>query len=450
MSEVNKRKNRDDDDNDNEDNDGGGGGGGGGGGDTTKRVSVRRTEPGGDADCDGRSVPDGFLYHVVGAEASDGPGAAVILLVRPGAPACWTYANAGFFVGRHVAKILPDVPQYVCAAAPTAKAAASASRRRTIPVKCPTTSSYAWPAYGVDFESVPGAAQTPLLLSKFYSSLVAFAVRHMPDIAVFLKSGSADFKSRDELDRAGDSRLAEFFCEPDVAPLRLELPGVNSPLLLTTHCLLLDRDIALNPGPAQLVGSIPPIMRHDGMPDAPTLERWADLTRLRCQTTNDPFLAWGAATLQFGEGAHARQKTMWDIVGQQVTSATAFNKSRNCSHHDAWIETAFRVASIPFVAFLLKRRGVTMPEQQLPLADMPAWGRAHEQPLVTLHPLAPKRVFNIAAVLASVISHTELLSSAHPQVRARCCDGGGDRDAGSRNLREVCGSVLHADVGDIL
>lgn len=381
-----------------------------------KRASVRRTEPGGDADCDGRSVPDGFLYHVVGAEEPAGQGAPVCLLVRPGAPACWTYANAGFFVGRHVAKSLPDVPQYACGTAPNAKAAAAASRRRTIPVKCPTTSSYAWPAYGVDFDShaeADGAAPT---LSKLYSGLVRFAVAHMPDIAVFLKSGSADFKSRAELDLAGESLLATFFSKPDSVPLRLELLGVTSPLLLTTHCLILDRDIVRNPGPAQLVDSIPPVMRHDGMPDAATLERWVDLTRLRCLAASEPFLAWGAATIQFGEGLRAKQKTLWDIISQQVVSATAVNKSRGCSHHDAWIETAFRVASIPFVAFLLKRRGVTMPDQQLPLADMPVWSRAHEQPLVTLHPLAPKRIFNIAAVLASVIAHTELVSLARPQV----------------------------------
>lgn len=383
-----------------------------------RRAGVRRSTPGGKADSDGRRVPNGFLYHVVGAEEPDGPGGKVRLLVRPGVPTCWMHTNAGFFVGRHVAKTLPDVPQFACALNATKPAA----RRRAISVKCPTTASYAWPAYEVDFDDVEDSALT---LSKFYARLVMFAVAHMPDIAAFLKSGSSDLKLRAELDEASELLLTPFFGKPGAATT-LELNGVGSPLLVATHCLILDRDVARDPGPANLVDSIPPVMRHDGMPDTATLERWADQTRQRCQLTAEPVLSWGAATIQFGENQRSKLKGLWDIIGQQVAAATAVNKSSGHSHHDAWIETAFRVASIPFVAFLLKRRNITLPEHQLPLADMPVWSRAFEHPLVALHPLAPRRVFNIAAVLASVIAHTELASTARPQARVCHCRGDND------------------------
>lgn len=426
---------------------------------TPKRGGVRRTVPGGKADCDGRRVPDGFLYHVVGAEEQAGPGAPIRLLVRPGVPACWTHTNAGFFVGRHIAKFLPDVPQYACAPASTAKAAAKATRRRTIPAKSPLASSYAWPAYEVDFDSsaIQAAAagvmgDTPTL-SQLYTNLVLLAVSHMPDIAVFLKSDSADFKARAEVDGASEFLLAPFFGKAnysdgtEFAVHSLELVGVASPLLLATHCLILDRDIECNPGPAHLVDSIPPIMRHDGMPDIATLERWADIMRRRCRVASEPLLAWGAASIQFGEGAYEKRKSLWDVVHQQVAAATAVNKSRGCSHHDAWIESVFRVASVPFVAFLLKRRGVTLPETQLPLADMPVWSRAADRPLVALHPLAPKRIFNIAAVLASVMLHTEMSTNERPQVQSPpsplpLC-------AGPCNLREVGAGLLRSDVGRV-
>lgn len=414
----------------------------------TKRGCVRRTAPGGTADCGGRRVPDGFLYHVVGVDEKAGLNGPVRLLVRPGVPACWMHTNAGFFVGRHVAKILPDVPQYACATATSEKAAAAASRRRTIPVKCPTASSYVWPAYEVDFESAPVAfdaaddkCDVPLL-SQLYTSLVRFAVDHMPDIAVFLKSGSVDVKMRAHLEKVGDSLLAPCFAAGRPDALSLELSDVKSPLLLTTHCLILDRDIVHNPGPASLVDSIPPVMRHDGMPDLATLERWVDLTRRRCQTTTDPVLAWGAASIQFGEGVYKRQKSLWDVAHQQVASAGAVNKGRGRSHHDAWVESVFRVASVPFTAFLLKRRNVTLPEQQLPLADMPVWSLAYERPLVALHPLAPKRVFNFAAVLASVMCHAELAATDRPQVPCARADDRATTACVCVQDRAICEKML--------
>lgn len=379
-----------------------------------KRTGRRhRPKPGGRADCGDRSVPDGFLYHVVGTfdcDVPDGDGAAgtttttTRVMVKPGAPACWTPMNAGFFIGRHVAKMLPDVTQYAC----TTKA----SVRRTVTIRPPAVSSYAWPAYQVEFDEslhtsppIDNTPPTAPRLSQLYSAVVEFGNAHMVDISAYLKSESTDFDVRTKCEESDSHSLVDQCIGSDGVPIVgvvLDLErrgGVTSPLLLATHCLILNRDVANDPGPARLIDSIPPVMRHDGMPDVATLERWNDIVRRRCQVTNEPVLAWGASTFQFGDGPRAKQNSIWRIVQSQMPSG----KAQTRSNHDAWVETAFRVASMPFVSFLLKRRGVSMPDRQLPLADMPVWGRAYEKPLVTLHPLAPRRLFDTSAVLASTM-----------------------------------------------
>jgi hypothetical protein len=321
--------------------------------------------------------------------------------------------NIGFFVGRYVAKYLPHIAQYACTKKPGVYSRPVTTRR-------PNTSTYVWPAYDVDFDdaslvSLPDSTdETPVnvapLLSHLYLSAVVFANDHISDIANFLTSNSTDFQTRDGLESNDDFVLDSFIGGKD-GPFSyaLELEdGVSCPLLLATHCLILDRDIAGNPGPAKLVDSIPPVMRHDGMPDDETLARWCDFNRQHCESTSEPLLAWGSASIQFG----VARRSLWQVVSLGMATA---HKNYKRSYHDAWIEVAFRTVSMPFVAFLLKRRNVSLPASQLPVAEMPAWNRAFVKPLVLLHPLAPKRLFHTSAVLASTMLRTELVSSTRPQ-----------------------------------
>lgn len=386
-------------------------------------VTKQRLYPGDKADCEGHSVPDGYLYHVVGAvEQDQGPAR---LIVKPGAPPCWTTMNIGFFVGRHVAKLLPNVSQYACGKRETLPPSKK-EPKRTIPARCPALSSYVWPAYEVDFDesgvvtapvcgdNAPESGEIAPLLSQLYTSLVIFGSTSIAKVANYLRSDATDFDARTEIESADDFVLDVFIggTGPEEGTLLDLACGIRTPLLLATHCLILDRDVQRDPGPAQLVDSIPPVMRHDGLPDATTLSRWMDLTRRRCQTFSEPLLAWGASNVQFGSDAHARFKSLWDLIQLQADAS----KSRDRTYHDVWIENSFRVASLPFVAFLLKRRNVTMPGRQLPLADMPASSQAHVAPLVRLHPLAPNRIFNMSPVLASTMLRTELSAAGNPQV----------------------------------
>jgi hypothetical protein len=392
----------------------------------TRALRKGRVKHGEKAECDGARVPDGFLYHVVGAEENPIPGKPVRLAVRPGAPACWTTMNVGFFVGRHVGKLVPNVAQYACTKKP-------GHCSRPVSTRRPATSTHVWPAYDVDFDDsglclLPDSSDEPRsnsapLLSHLYLSLVVFANDHIADIANFLTSDATDFDTRDELEATDDFMLNEFLgggnndCASSYE-LLLE-PGIISPLLLATHCLILDRDIVNNPGLAKLLDSIPPVMRHDGLPDDATLSRWSDQNRQRCESENQPLLSWGSSTIQFG----AARRSLWAVASLGMPTA---HKNYKRSFHDAWIEAAFRVVSMPFVAFLLKRRKIKLEIYQMPLADMPHWNRAFEKPLVLLHPLTPKRLFNVTAVLASTMLRTELFSTDRPQVQTRLCANADD------------------------
>lgn len=415
----------------------------------TRAIRKNRVKYGEKADCRGSSVPDGYLYHVVGAKEQSAPGLPVCLVVKPGAPACWTTMNVGFFVGRHVAKTLPHVAQYACT-----KKAGQCSRPVT--TRRPSAATNIWPAYDVDFDesavrAVPPSAPESCtsaapLLSHLYLSLVAFGNEHIADVANFLTSESTDFETRETLEST-DGFVLDVFLGGKDCPASYDLQlesGIISPLLLTTHCLILDRDIANDPGPAKLVDSIPPVMRHDGMPDDATLSRWADLNRQHCESESEPLLSWGSATLQFG----AARRSLWQVVSTGMPTAYKNYKRR---YHDAWIEVAFRIASMPFAAFLLKRRNVTLASHQLPLADMPVWNRAFEKPLVLLHPLAPKRIFHTSAVIASTVLRTELVSTQRPQAsqcKARLTVF--HAFAGSGHLRETDSSLLCFVIGCLL
>ena len=406
--------------------------------------------------CDGRRVPNGFLYHVVGvlSESAD-INALPRLLVKPGAPPSWKPTNVGFFIGRHVAKHVPNVPQYWCPPTATSRCKQKASAQRkceyvtNVRTRVPTSSALVWPTYNVDFsESTatvdliwkPATTSRAPLLSELYASCVTVGASSIVQLANFMRSEGADFALLQELEHNPNFILDAFIDAVHNPPLGAVAPGVPSagvvleldaaiasPLLLTTHCLILDRDVAHTPpGPVRLIDSIPPIMRLDGMPDVDTLRRWTAQTIQRCNAFDEPILSWCVSSVQFGNGdsgskhrssAPVAVRHLLDLIVNQVRLV------RDRTFHDAWIEWVFRVLALPFVAVTLKQRRVVMASGELPLADLPAPGKAHQKPILVLHQDAPNSMFNLAAVLGSALASNALGASASSQVRRRrrCC-----------------------------
>jgi len=410
-----------------------------------KKAAVVKLQRGDDIDCAGKCVPDGFLFHVVGIEEPERPSQKVRLLVKPGAPPSWKPTNIGFFIGRHVAKHLPEIQQYSCSmtASDRCKLKVQSSKtdayvtkvRTCVPGKGP----HVWPAYNVAFR--PCAASIALmmnasrrgsapLLSELYSCAVSVGESHIVPLSNYLRSEGRDFALLQKLEQESDFVLDRFIgsdhADPAVATMRdtasgvssagivIELDsGIASPLLLTMHCLVLDRDVSCAPhGPVSLIDSIPPVMRLDGMPDAATLRRWVEITLRRCQQFHEPILSWCVSSIQFGRRAHV-YRTLVDLIMSEVRTL------RDRPFHDLWLEWVFRVVSLPFSAIILKRREVAMYYADFPLADMPAVGKAHERPVVALHSLAANNMFHIAAVLCGSISSKTLSGQGSHNVR--CC-----------------------------
>lgn len=408
--------------------------------------------------CEGRRVPDGFLYHVVGVQPdSDGINSVPRLLVRPGAPPSWRPTNAGFFIGRHVAKHVPAVPQYWCPLMASSKCKQKESAQRkceyisSVRTRVPVEAALAWPAYTVDFAECattidsawkPATTTRAPLLSELYNSCVAVGESNIVQLANFMRSEGTDFALLQELEQSPKFILDAFIdgvhnppsaaaaaaviagtAAPGIPPagVVLELDAcIASPLLLTTHCLVLDRDVAFAPppGPVRLIDSIPPVMRLDGMPDTDTLRRWAAQTTQRCNDFNEPILSWCVSSVQFGSNVGSNHRNasittrrLLDLIVNQVRLV------KDRSFHDAWIEWVFRVLALPFVAVTLKQRRVVMACGELPLADLPPPGKAHQKPVLALHQEAPNNMFNLAAVVCAALAGTALGASASSQVR---------------------------------